>query len=78
VNRTVYIRNEGNTAATLSMATSNWNPSNASDYMTLNWDYEGQALNANEVIEVKLTLSVSASIVGITSFSFDITIAANG
>lgn len=78
VTRTVYIRNEGNTEATLSMVTSNWNPSNASDYMTLSWDYGDQTLNANEVIEVKLTLSVSASIVGITSFSFDITIAANG
>lgn len=78
VTRTVYIRNEGNTEATLSVATSNWNPSDASNYMTLGWDYGGQTLNANEVIEVKLTLSVSASIVGITTFSFDITIAANG
>jgi len=78
VTRTLYIRNEGNTESTLSMATSNWNPSNASNYMTLSWDYEGQTLNANEVIEVKLTLSISASIVGITSFSFDITIAAHG
>ena len=78
VTRTLYIRNEGNTEATLSMVTSNWNPSNASDYMTLTWDYGDQTLNANEVIEVKLTLSVSANIAGITSFSFDITIAANG
>lgn len=77
VNKTVYIRNEGNIAATLSMATSNWNPSSASDYMTLSWDYGGQTLDANEVIQVELTLSVSASITGITSFSFDITIAAN-
>jgi len=76
-NVTVYIRNEGNTAAWLSMTKSNWNPSNASNYMTLNWDYGGQILNANEVVQVKLTLTVSSSITGITNFSFDITITAN-
>jgi len=78
VNRTVYIRNEGNAAATLSMTPSNWSPANASDYLTLTWDYSGQTLNVNEVIQVKLTLSVSSSIAGITNFSFDITIAASG
>jgi hypothetical protein len=78
VNRTVYIRNEGNAAATLSMVTSNWNPANASSYMALSWDYGGQTLAVNEVRQVKLTLSISPSIDGITNFSFDITIAANG
>jgi len=77
--KTVYIRNEGNTAATLSMAKSNWVPSSASQFMTLNWNYTtGQTLNANEVIPVKFTLSVSSSITGITNFSFDITITASG
>ena len=78
VDRTVYIRNEGNTAATLSMSTSNWSPPNAPSYMTLTWDYAGQTLGVNEVRQVKLTLSVSSSITGITDFSFDITIAADG
>jgi hypothetical protein len=78
VNKTVYIRNEGNAAATLSMATSNWNPANASSYMALSWNYGGQTLAVNEVKQVKLTLSISPSIAGITNFSFDITIAANG
>jgi hypothetical protein len=78
VNKTVYIRNEGNMAATLNMTTSNWNPSNAASYMTLSWDYKGQTLAVNEVKQVKLTLAVSPSITGITTFSFVITIAANG
>jgi len=78
VNKTVYIRNEGNTAARLSMATSNWSPSNASSFMALSWDYSGQTLNVDEVIQVKLTLSVSASIEGITDFSFDIVIVGSG
>jgi hypothetical protein len=76
VNKTVYIRNEGTTTATLSMTTSNWNPANASSYMTLSWNYGGQSLNVNQVIQIKLTLSVSVSVKGITSFSFDITITA--
>jgi len=77
VNRTVYIRNEGNTAARLAMATSNWSPSNASSYIALSWDYGGQTLNVIEVIQVTLTLSVSTDIAGITNFSFDITITAS-
>ncbi len=69
-----YIRNEGNSVSTLSMATSNWSPSNASSYMGLTWDYGGEALNVDEVIQVTFTLSVDAGIEGITDFSFDITI----
>jgi len=78
VNKTVYIRNEGNTASSLSMTTSNWSPSNASNYITLAWNYGGQTLNVNEVIQVKFTLSVLSSISGITNFSFDITITTTG
>jgi hypothetical protein len=78
VDKTVYIRNEGNSPATLSMAVSNWNPASASNYMTLTWDYGGQTLSAGQVIQVKFTLSVSSSVSGITSFSFDIAITASG
>jgi len=78
VNKTVYIRNEGNSPATLSMAASNWNPSSASSYMTLSWNYGGQTLNVGASIQVKFTLSVSATVSGITNFSFDITITASG
>jgi hypothetical protein len=78
VNKTIYIKNTGNNVATLSLATSNWSPSNASSYMTLSWDYNGQPVNANAVIQVKLTLSVSSAVSGITNFSFDITIVASG
>jgi hypothetical protein len=78
VNKTVYIRNEGNSAATLSMTTSNWSPANASNYITLKWNYGGQTLAVNQVVQVMFTLSVSSSITGITSFSFTITITATG
>jgi hypothetical protein len=77
VDKTVYIKNEGNTATTLSMATSNWSPSNAVNYITLTWDYGGQTIDVTAVRQVKFTLTVSSSITGITSFSFDITITAS-
>ena len=75
---TVYVRNEGNALATLSRATQNWNPSTASSYMTLNWNYAGQTLSANQVLQIKLTLVISQAVSGITSFSFNITITATG
>jgi hypothetical protein len=77
-NVTIYIRNEGNAPITLSLQTSNWNPPNAADYISLSWNYKGQAINANQVIAVTLTLSISSSIQGITSFSFDIIFLAVG
>jgi len=78
VNKTVYIRNEGNSAVTMTMTTSNWNPASASTYMTLIWNYGGQTINVNQVVQVKLTLTVSSSVTGITNFTFDITITAVG
>jgi hypothetical protein len=74
VNVPVYIRNEGNSAATLFMTQSNWYPSNAASYMNLSWNYSGQYLSAGASIQVELTLSVSESVEGITDFGFDITI----
>ena len=74
VNVIVYIKNEGNAPMTLSSQTENWSPSTASSYMSLNWDYAGQTIDVDGVIQVTLSLSVSDTIEGITSFSFDIVI----
>jgi len=77
-NVTVYIRNEGNAPITLSMQTANWNPPNATDYISLSWNYSGQTIGANQVVAVTLSLSISYNIQGITTFSFDIVIVGNG
>ena len=77
-NVNVYIKNEGSDPVTLSLATENWNPAAASSYMSLTWDYGGQVIVADGVVEVTLTLSVSDTIEGITSFSFDIVITGSG
>ena len=77
-NVTFYVRNEGNVAASLSLATDNWNPSNASDYLALSWNYDGRPLNPLEVAQVTLTLAVSPSVQGIENFSFDIIVSISG
>ena len=71
---TVYIKNEGNAPATLSLETGNWNPPIAASYMSVTWNYGGQVINVGGVVQVKLSLSVSGMIEGITNFSFDIII----
>ena len=74
VSKTIYIRNEGNKRLSLSMTTGNWNPQSASNYITLTWNRGGAVLEVGQVVQATLTLSVSPSISGVTSFSFEITI----
>ncbi len=76
-NVTVSIRNEGNAPAILNLNTTEWNPAEASDYITLSWDYNAETIDINQVIQVTLTLSISPSIEGITTFAFNITIFAS-
>ncbi len=75
---TLYLRNEGNSALTLSMASENWIPASATDYMTLTWNREGQQIIPDEVIGFVITLSVSQNVQGIGSFSFDTIISGTG
>jgi hypothetical protein len=51
---TVYVRNEGNSAVSLLLSTSEWVPSSASSYISLNWNYTIRALKTNEVIPLEL------------------------
>jgi hypothetical protein len=71
---TVYIENVGTVPVTLSMTTGNWTPSTASSYMTLTWNQQNSVLQAGQVVQAVLTLSVSSSATGVASFSFDMTI----
>jgi hypothetical protein len=71
---TVYIRNEGKSAVSLWITTSNWNPSAALGYMSLDWNYSGQILGVDQVIHLELILSVFPTVSEIQHFSFDIII----
>lgn len=70
----MYVRNEGNVPVTLNMAVRNWNPASASRYITLTWNKKNYVLPAGQVVQAVLTLTVSSSVKGVTSFRFDLTI----
>ena len=65
-NQTFYIKNTGAIALTLSMATLNWSPSNASTEVALTW-------NPDQSIPATLTIDVSSN-ADITTFSVQISI----
>jgi hypothetical protein len=71
---TVYVKNNGTAAENLSMSTGNWNPVAAASYITLAWNCTNYTLAHNAVVGAVLTLTVSPTISGITTFNFDITI----
>jgi hypothetical protein len=71
---TIYVKNNGTIPVTLTMTTGNWNPTTSSSYITLSWNRQNYTLPAGSSVQALLTLNVSSSINGITSFTFDITI----
>jgi len=73
-NRSVsaWVKNTGNDEQKLVMWTESWNPMNASDWISLSWDYVGSWVSVNVSVPVVFTLSVDANITGVTNFSFDI------
>lgn len=74
--RLINVRSVGNTNVTLLLNASDWNPENASQYLSLSWNYSNQILEPYQWIPIELTLTVSANITGIKNFSFDIWIIA--
>ena len=74
---TIYIMNSGNTPCNLTFQTESWNPQNATNCITLSWNYTGQILQPNQIIPVELQLSISDQISGIEQFSFNLVIIAS-
>jgi len=73
-----YIKNESNVPITLTMYTEDWNPANASDFISLSWDYDGSEILVDDSIPVAFLLSVDPATAGIDSFSFTIVIVGSG
>jgi hypothetical protein len=76
--QTIYVKNTGTSTITLSLSTSNWSPSGASSYITASWNKDGTQLSAGQSVAATLTLTVSSSINGITTFSNTIVITGTG
>jgi hypothetical protein len=78
VTSTIYVKNTGNVQITLSMTKTNWNPPGADGPITLTWNKEATTLSAGASTAATLTLTVSSSISGITTFSVNIVITGTG
>jgi hypothetical protein len=70
---TCYLKSTSTVNSTLSMSTGSWNPSSATSYITISWNREAYKIKPSEIVSATLTLVVSQSITGISSFSFTIT-----
>lgn len=71
---TMYLKNTGDVSVMLNMTVNSWSPSSASSYIKLTWNQEKSVLTAGQIVTAVLTLSVSSSITGITSFGNNIII----
>ncbi|MCW4003170.1 MAG: hypothetical protein NWE95_04565 [Candidatus Bathyarchaeota archaeon] len=75
VTKNVYLKNtQGTATLTLGMTTSNWNPTSANGPITVTWNKQGTTLAPGQSTAATLTLTVSSSISGITSFNVQIAI----
>jgi len=72
--QTIYVMNNGTIPVTLTMTYGNWNPASAQSYITLTWNQQSTQLASGSVATAVLTLNVSSSISGVSSFSFDINV----
>ncbi len=72
----LYVRNEGNTAITLSKTLTNVYPADITKYFTFGWDYANQHLSPSAVLRVTLNLTAAANVPAAMAFSFDTVITA--
>jgi hypothetical protein len=76
--QTVYVKNIGNGAIALSLATGNWNPAAADTYISISWNQQGTQLLPGQSVPAIIKLTVVSSITGVTGFSNTIMISGTG
>ena len=77
-NYTAYIKNESNVPINLNLWTEDWDPANASSFITLTWSYDGTKIAVDDSIAVTFVLDINATISGIDAFAFTIVIVGSG
>lgn len=73
---TVYIKSTKNVNFTMTINATDWNPPEADQYFTIDWNYTGQVLYPTDVVTTQITLYLDPNVADITNFSFDILIVA--
>jgi hypothetical protein len=76
--KTLYIKNLGSSQVTLTMSVTNWNPSTANGPVAVSWNRQGTTLTANQVLSATLTITVSSSASGFSTFGVDVVITGTG
>jgi hypothetical protein len=76
--QTIYVKNTGTGTITLNLGTSNWAPSGANSYINISWNKDGTQLSAGQSVAATITLTVSSTVNGITTFSNTIVITGTG
>jgi hypothetical protein len=77
-NVSCYIANTSNVPIILTLTTSNWAPVNASQFISLTWNYDEREIPVSGYTPITFSLHVDPATTGITAFSFDITITGSG
>ncbi len=77
-NVTIWVKNNGTAPINLALATSNYSPAAAQQYLALSWNYANQTIAPGAALPIELKLAASAQTKGFTEFSMDITITASG
>ena len=72
--QTAYLKNLGNTPLLLSMNTSDYNPPEAQNFLSLTWNLEGTTISPDQVLEINFTLQVGSGDCNFTDFTFLINI----
>lgn len=72
--QTIYVKNTGTGTVTLNLSVANWSPTDAGGYFAITWDKNGSALAAGQSTAATITIAVSPSITGITTFSNSVTV----
>jgi len=71
-NVTIYVRNEGESETVLALNVYDWNPVDASNYLTVEWNNTGDTVEPGQIVAVALILTVDSEVNGITDFSVTI------
>jgi hypothetical protein len=71
-NVTIYVRNEGRSGTVLALNPNGWTPVEASNFMTIAWNYSGKPVAPGQIAAIVLTLTVDPSIQGIANFDVNI------
>jgi len=73
-NDTIWASNPGTVPITLSFVTGNWQPIDATKYISLSWSYTGAVMQPADVTPLTFYCTVALNTTGFTAFNYTITV----